>query len=79
MKCPFCGKDMQRGGIVAAAVPVYWIPQETFESSAVKRKFFTSGIKAIGKSSVVFGETKIPDAYYCDICDKIIGAFDVTN
>lgn len=79
MKCPFCGAEMIAGGIVAGVIPVYWIPQEKFDESPVMRKIITTGIKSIGKSSVIFGETKISGAYYCEGCNKIIGAFDVTN
>lgn len=78
VKCPICGNDMQPGGIIANDVVVMWHPQAEFEKKGLRQLAFFDG-KAIGQSSVLWGKTKIPNAHYCDKCNKIVGIFDVTN
>lgn len=79
MKCPICGKAMHMGGIVAdGAILVSWYPQEQFEKTGLKSLWYTGG-KTVGKSNPFLKSVKVPNAWYCDGCDKVIGVFDVTQ
>lgn len=79
MICPCCGKEMQKGGIVAdGAVVVSWHPQEQFEKTGLKSLWYSGG-KSIGKSNLLLKNTKMPNAWYCESCDKVFGIFDVTQ
>ena len=28
---------------------------------------------------ILLGQTKVPNAFFCKMCNKIVGVFDVTN
>lgn len=75
MKCPCCGAEMEKGGIVSGGLYTVWYPTEIFEKGSIRRTFAIG--KRIGKTSVAWEETKIPDAYYCAACNKVTGIFDV--
>ena len=79
MKCIVCGAEMQPGDIVASGITVMWVLRREFQKKGIRKLIYEGG-KSIGHSNVsdmVFGQTKIPNAYYCEHCNKIIGIFDV--
>ena len=51
---------------------------EQFAKKGLKRMAYT-GLRTIGKSNILLGQTRVPDAYFCPICNKVMGVFDVTN
>lgn len=69
---------MQPGGIITDGVVVMWHPLPEFEKQGLRRAAYFDG-KPIGKSSILWNQTKVPNAYYCDKCDKVTGIFDVTH
>lgn len=75
MKCPKCGAEMEKGGIVSDSMYIVWYPLETYEKNLIQRTF-TIG-KRIGKTTFFNEETKIPDAYYCEKCNIVTGVFKV--
>ncbi len=78
MKCIYCGEEMEEGGLIIDGVASGWVPMEQFKRKGLKRLVYT-GLRTIGKSNVLLGQTKVPNAFYCKNCNKIIGAFDITN
>ena len=53
-----------------------WAPEEKFEKGW--RPAYDTGV-SLGKTSHLLGETRVPDAYYCESCRKVTGIFDVTD
>lgn len=78
MNCPRCGKEMEKGGIIAGGVTAMWHPQGEFEKKVWKRVIYVDG-KSIGKSSILLNQTRIPDAYYCSRCKIVTGIFEVSD
>ena len=78
MKCPICNNEMIEGGLVIDGVAPGWVPMEEFQKKGLKRIVHT-GLRTIGKSSVLFSQTKVPNAFFCKNCNKIVGVFDITN
>lgn len=78
MKCPVCGKEMEEGGLILNDVAPGWVPMEQFQRQGLKRLAYT-GLRTIGRSNLLLGQTKVPNAFYCKNCNKIVGIFDVTN
>lgn len=78
MKCPICNNEMQEGGLIIDGVAPGWVPMEQFEKKGLKRVIYT-GLRTIGKTSILFSETRVPNAHFCQQCNKIVGIFDVTN
>lgn len=78
MNCPICGKEMEEGGIITQSVIAMWHPLEEFQKKGLKRAVYAKG-KSLGESSVLLNQTKIPNAFYCGNCDKVMGVFDVTE
>ena len=78
MKCPICNNELIEGGIVVDDVACGWVPMEQFKKKGMKRWLYT-GMRTIGESSILFNQTKIPNAYFCKNCNKVMGIFDVTN
>ena len=78
MKCPICNNEMLDGGIIVNGVVCGWVPMEQFRKKGLERLMYT-GMRTVGKSNILLDQTKIPDAYFCKNCNKIIGFFDVTN
>lgn len=65
MKCPYCGKDMNRGIIQGGRFSHKWIPEEK-EQTALP-KWFSKGIKLtdpLMEHGVI--------AFYCHACEKIV-------
>ena len=78
MKCPVCGNDMEEGGLLIDGVAPGWIPMEQFEKKGLERLVHT-GLRTIGKTNLLLGQTKVPNAFFCKTCNKIIGVFNITN
>lgn len=76
MKCPICNNEMIEGGLVIDGVAPGWVPMEEFQKKGLKRIVHT-GLRTIGKSSVLFSQTKVPNAFLCKNCNKIVGVFDI--
>ena len=51
---------------------------EQFEKKGLQRLVHT-GLRTIGTTNILLGQTKVPGAYFCPGCNKVIGIFDVTN
>ena len=76
MNCPFCGKNMEKGGIVTGGVTAMWHPLSEFEKKVWKRIIYADG-KPIGKPNFFSNQTRISNAWFCQTCNKIIGIFDI--
>lgn len=80
MKCPICGCEMQDGGLIVNGIGVLWFPKEQFETSSIKNlSFYVGGKNIYSRSNILLGQTKIPNAFFCGSCKKIVGIFDTTN
>lgn len=83
MKCPICQQKMQEGGLIAHDVTICWAPLEQFQKSgAGKLAYF--GVKPLkgvgglgGAGDFALGQTRVPGAFYCAHCKKVVGMFDV--
>lgn len=78
MKCPYCQEEMEEGGLIVDGVAPGWVPMEQFNRKGMKRLMYT-GLRTIGKTNILLGQTKIPNAFFCKKCHKIVGVFDITN
>lgn len=78
MQCPICGGALQEGGLIIDGVAPGWVPMEQFQKKGLKRMAY-NGLRTIGKSNILLGQPRVPDAYFCPICNKVMGVFDVTN
>ena len=76
MKCPICGEEMIAGGLISAGISVGWVPKDEFDKKGLRRISYQEW-HSIGNSSILLGQTKIPNAFLCKKCNKIIGVFDV--
>lgn len=78
MNCPICKNKMQEGGLLTDGVASGWVPLEEFNKKGVSKLVYT-GLRTIGKADIFLRQTKIPNAFYCRKCNKVVGIFDVTN
>ena len=78
MKCPMCGGEMERGGLIADRY-VSYVTQEEFERNALQALGGYNGAKNLGKRSLLRSRTLVPGAWYCDACKVVTGVFDVTS
>ena len=78
MKCPICGGELQEGGLILDGVTPGWVPMEQFEKRGVKRVVYT-GLRTIGQTNFLLRQTRVPGAYFCQTCNKVLGIFDVTD
>lgn len=79
MKCPMCGGEMERGGLIADSLYISWVPQEEYERNALQALGGYNGAKNLGKHSFLRSRTLVPGAWYCDACKVVTGVFDVTS
>lgn len=79
MKCPICGGEMERGGLIADSLYISYVPQEEFERNALQALGGYNGAKNLGKRSLLHSRTLVPGAWYCDACKVVTGVFDVTS
>ena len=78
MKCPICGNEMSEGGLIVHCVNPGWVPMEQFNKKGLNRLVYTN-LRTIGETNILLNQTKIPNAWFCKNCNKIVGIFDVTN
>ncbi len=78
MRCYFCAGEPEEGGLIVSGLQVGWVPMEQFKRKGLKRLVY-SGVKSIGKINYVMQQVRVPNAYYCPSCKKVMGAFDVTE
>ena len=73
MNCPVCGKEMVEGGLIGDARSIDWYPKKEFEKKWYHSLVYRGG-KNLGAS--LSRRTKIPNAFYCSHCHKVVGIFD---
>lgn len=78
MNCPLCQGEMEEGGLIINCVDPGWVPMEQFRKRGLRRMLYT-GLRSIGKTNLLLGQTRVPNAFFCRRCNKIVGVFDVTN
>ena len=79
MNCRYCANPTEEGGLIASgAVAVSWHPQKEFEKKWFHTFYYKDG-KTIGTFSFPSKEVKIPNAFYCRTCSKVIGIFDISE
>lgn len=78
MRCPVCGKEMAPGGLVSQGVVLGWVPMDQFRKKGLRR-LMHMGVRTIGRSSALLGQTLVPGAWYCAECNTVTGTFAVTN
>lgn len=78
MKCPICDRAMLEGGLIIDGISSGWVPMEQFHKKGIQRIIYT-GLRTIGTPNVFLNQTKVPNAFFCESCNKVIGIFDVTN
>lgn len=78
MDCPFCRQEMREGGLIANGVGISWVDQEQFQRKGLKRLLYVR-THLIGKTNYILQQTRVPGAFFCERCNKVIGFFDVTN
>ena len=76
MKCPICGEEMLAGGLISAGISVGQVPKDEFDKKGLRRISYQEW-HSIGNSSILLGQTKIPNAFLCKKYNKVIGVFDV--
>ena len=81
MKCPFCSREAQEGGLIAESVVIGWIPLKEIKKGPLKELIRLSfpGLRTISNRSYRVKCAKVPNAYYCEHCNKVFGIFDVTD
>ena len=78
MKCPICSSELSEGGIIVNGIVCGWVPMEQFQKKGIRRLVHT-GMRTIGEPSILLGQTKVPNAWFCKNCNKVMGLFDVKN
>lgn len=79
MKCPICGGEMERGGLIADGWYISYVPQEEYERNALQALGGYNGAKNLGKHSFLRSQTLVPGAWYCGACKIVTGCFAVTS
>ena len=54
----------------------WWVPKDEFDKKGLRRISYQEW-HSIGNSSILLGQTKIPNAFLCKKYNKVIGVFDV--
>ena len=78
MNCPVCNRAIEEGGIITGGVTAMWHPLREFEKKGLRRMIYKDG-KPIGKSSILLDQTRIPNAWLCRHCNKIVGVFEIED
>ncbi len=80
MKCPICSREAQEGGLIAPAITINWVPIEMYDKGFLKEfvRIVYPG-KSISHQVPFRQSSKVPNAYYCEHCNKVFGIFDVTD
>lgn len=80
MICPFCGNEMEKGGLTMSGRDIYkvWYPEAEFEKKKT-RIWPGKGEVVIRRQEGRIFEEKYPDSYLCRNCRKVIGIFDIEN
>ena len=78
MNCPICGAQMEEGGLIIDGVDPGWVTMGELKKKGAARLLYT-GLRTIGKTNILLGHTRVPKAFFCKKCNKIVGIFDVTN
>lgn len=73
-RCPICNGELQEGGLVIDGISAAWVSKEQFY-----KKILFTGVHTIGKTNFWLRQTKVPNAFFCENCDKVMGIFDVTS
>ena len=74
MKCPICGEEMLAGGLISAGISVGWVPKDEFDKKGLRRISYQEW-HSIGNSSILLGQTKIPNAFLCKNYYKLYMSF----
>ena len=69
---------MLEGGLIVNCVSPGWVPMDQFKRKGIKRLMYT-GLRTVGETNILLNQTKIPNAWFCRNCNKVVGLFDVTN
>lgn len=77
MKCPVCGNEMEPGGLLIDGILVRWVPMETFDRGPLGRTVLTGNKVIEHKTNMLTKQTRVPNAHYCGMCDKVVGIFHV--
>jgi hypothetical protein len=77
MNCPVCGGEMQRGGLVTRVGFYSWLPADRIEINYSALSTLINGKALKGKTKFLSQQTKIPSAFYCEKCKKVVGIFEV--
>ncbi|MBQ6808491.1 MAG: hypothetical protein IJP07_04970 [Firmicutes bacterium] len=79
MKCPLCETEMQPGGLLIDGLLVRWAPMESFQRKGAKRLLLPGCKPLAGETNHLLRQVKLPQAWHCPACKKIIGFFDLAT
>jgi len=69
---------MQEGGLIVDGLAVNWVNLKEFQKRGLKRLIYNE-VRPIGKTNFILSQTRVPGAFFCERCNKVIGFFDVIN
>lgn len=75
VKCPLCNGDLIEGGLVIWGNMAGWVPIDQLD----KKWGRYSDWHSIARPTMFLSNIKIPYAFFCEDCNKIIGVFDVVK
>ena len=80
MKCPICSNNAKEGGLIADSTFINWAPLNEIQKGALRDmvRIFYPGVTISNRNPFV-RVSKVPNAYYCEHCNKVFGIFDVTD
>ena len=84
MLCPHCGKEMEKGGMIAkadmVAIPVHlvWYPMDEYEKKGLEASSRVRG-KKLDEDKLLPGSVRIDDVYYCERCNRVIADMPVVS
>ena len=79
MKCPVCDNEMQPGGLITGlrGGAVSWLPVDKYEKSRGPLRAQMNGKILMAENKFFSGQRKIPNAFFCEKCNKIVGIFEL--